>query len=177
MKLASASNLQAAVAWKCNHEKYSFRFHYNIYYNNNNKCKKKFVFKITFFHMSSSCYIIRSQGLGGAPHYSRHFSCMERTSQGDFRCKREGLFKPAPWPRSLLTQSSGRAGFGWQVWAKVEEKGVCEQDTDVYSHAGCLNSAKESVWFLLFVFSNHNFIRWTPFAFKKKREGGGGVMT
>lgn len=34
--------------------------------------------------MSTSCYIIRSQGLGGAPHYSRHFSCMERTSQGDF---------------------------------------------------------------------------------------------
>lgn len=55
-----------------------------LYYNNN-KCNIVFfVFKITFFHMSTSCYIIRSQGLGGAPHYSRHFSCMERTSQGDF---------------------------------------------------------------------------------------------
>lgn len=49
-----------------------------------------------------------------------------------------------------------------------------EQDTVVYSHAGCLNSAKESVWFLLFVFPNHNFTRWTPFALKKK--GGGGFI-
>lgn len=53
---------------------------------------------------------------------------------------------------------------------KLRKRGG-EQHTVVYSHAGCLNSAKESVWFLLFVFPNHNFTRWTPFALKKK--GGG----